>query len=267
MGASQSATGGFRIFRLQPGGPASQAGLQVFFDYIIEVGGKPMAPYHQVFVDAIKEHENTTVKLVVYSALSQSLRDVYLTPQVWNAEGTGGLLGCTVRWDAFEEAEKQSCRVLDVFEGSPAAAAGLEPYTDYLLGTTGGVCITGIEDVKQLLVENPQGLQFLVYSSATQQVRAADLVPSSSWGGQGILGADLGVGVMHRIPITAPPEVPSRARWGSPVAESASPDRSPTGGVMESPQAVPRPPPCTPLAARSSGDDLPSFSPDGQPVA
>ena len=35
-----------------------------------------MTPHHEVFTQAIKEHENTRVKLVVYSILTQALRDV-----------------------------------------------------------------------------------------------------------------------------------------------------------------------------------------------
>ena len=47
------------------------------FDFIVEAGGRAMTPHHEVFTQAIKEHENTRVKLVVYSILTQALRDVY----------------------------------------------------------------------------------------------------------------------------------------------------------------------------------------------
>ena len=61
----------------------------------------------------------------------------------------------------------------------------LQPFHDYLLGTTGGVpglwpaaalgrpevLLTSIEDVKALLLDSPQGCDCWVYSSLTQQAR------------------------------------------------------------------------------------------------
>ena len=58
---------------------------------------------------------------------------MYLTPSRW---GGTGLLGATVRFDETEKAMNEGVRVLDVFEKSPAAHAGLIPYNDYLLAST-----------------------------------------------------------------------------------------------------------------------------------
>jgi hypothetical protein len=45
------------------------------------------------------------------------------------------MLGVTIRFDSYKEAEDQVIRVLEVEANSPADIAGLQPNSDYLLGT------------------------------------------------------------------------------------------------------------------------------------
>ena len=52
-GPSKNASG-FRVFRVSGGSPASEAGLEVFFDYIVEVDGKPIESEQQSFLSMIK---------------------------------------------------------------------------------------------------------------------------------------------------------------------------------------------------------------------
>ena len=45
------------------------------------------------------------------------------------------MLGVTIRFDCYLDAEEHLCRVLEVEPDSPAELAGLIPEKDYLLGT------------------------------------------------------------------------------------------------------------------------------------
>jgi hypothetical protein len=83
----------------------------------------------------IKTHEDKALPLTVYNCKSHTFRDIVLVPsQKW--PGADGLLGVTIRFDTYHNAEEHLCRVLDVEKNSPAELAGLLPGgKDYLLGT------------------------------------------------------------------------------------------------------------------------------------
>ena len=45
------------------------------------------------------------------------------------------MLGVTIRFDSYDHADEHMVRILEVVPNSPAELAGLQPMTDYLLGT------------------------------------------------------------------------------------------------------------------------------------
>jgi hypothetical protein len=45
------------------------------------------------------------------------------------------MLGVTIRFDSYKDAEEHVIHVLEVEPNSPADIAGIKPMTDYLLGT------------------------------------------------------------------------------------------------------------------------------------
>ena len=57
--------GGFRIFKVNDGSPAAEAGLEVFFDFIVEINGVVMDADQTTFAKAIQDAENQRTKLVV----------------------------------------------------------------------------------------------------------------------------------------------------------------------------------------------------------
>ncbi|CAE8590630.1 unnamed protein product, partial [Polarella glacialis] len=136
MGAGSSSEheiGGVRVFKVTPGSPAAEAGLEVFFDFILAINGTKLEPGEQsVFAAKIQESENGAAKLTVYSTRANGTREVTVMPRKWAGSG---LLGATVRYDVVDAAENHGIRVLEVFPNSPAAHAGLVPFQDYLLGT------------------------------------------------------------------------------------------------------------------------------------
>lgn len=74
-------------------------------------------------------------------------------------------------------------------------------------------------------------LALWVYNSEFDVVRTVDLVPTRGWGGEGALGAELGFGALHRLPVglgeevEGPGEVVFETRpdgFSTPVPEPAS---------------------------------------------
>lgn len=63
---------------------------------------------------------------------------------------------------------------------------------------------------------NGQPLRLYVYSSTTDQCREVTLIPNLSWGGDGMLGCEIGFGYLHRIP---PPSAKSTDIRTSPSGE------------------------------------------------
>jgi hypothetical protein len=57
---------------------------------------------------------------------------VIVPSKKWPGEG---MLGVTIRFDSYKDAEDQLIRVMEVENNSPAEIAGLQPNVDFLLGT------------------------------------------------------------------------------------------------------------------------------------
>jgi hypothetical protein len=159
---------------------------------------------------------------VVYNIKSQESRLVTLTPS--NSWGGAGLLGVTIRLDNYGGADERLIRVLSVEHNSPAAIAGLLPEKDYLLGTQ----TESFEDTSSLsdmLHRNVDKVcEIYVYNTDSDVVRVVALMPTWSWGGGGLLGAEVGTGYLHRLPQsarkTSGTSVERKVRWigGKPTA-------------------------------------------------
>ncbi|KAG7252319.1 hypothetical protein CRUP_030728, partial [Coryphaenoides rupestris] len=75
---------------------------------------------------------------------------------------------------------------------SPAERAGLEPFFDFILTLDSTRLNEENDQLKELLkasVERPVPME--VYSTKTMTLRQLQVVPSSAWGGQGLLGASV----------------------------------------------------------------------------
>lgn len=251
-GSSSSELGGVRVFKVSPGGPAAEAGLEVYFDFIVEVNGKPMDNSgQQAFAEKIAACENQAAKFTVYNTRAHSKREVSVTPRKW---GGTGLLGATVRYDVVDPAENQGIRVLEVFPNSPAAHAGLVPFQDFMLGTAQTV-FHDIDELVEVVTTNiNERLQVYVYNTDSETVREVILVPNTEWGGEGCIGCDIGTGLLHRIPAPRrPPGAPpiASAPGQFTTANGIPPPVYPPG--VAAPPAVPGgavvPPPAVPGAA------------------
>lgn len=246
-GSASQEIGGVRVFKVSPGSPAAEAGLEVFFDFILEVNGSKMdSGYQQSFAQKVQESENGTAKFVVYNSRVHSVREVIVKPRRW--EGNG-LLGATVRFDIINVDEAQGIRVLEVFVNSPAAHAGLVPFQDFLLGTP-QTAFHEIDELVEVVTTNiNQRMQVYVYNVDSETVREVVLVPNNSWGGDGCIGCDIGTGLLHRIPMPRRPP-------GNGVAQFSSAGMAPQGAI---------PPHAGTQAALAAGLPPPSYPPGAAP--
>ncbi|XP_012534309.1 Golgi reassembly-stacking protein 2 [Monomorium pharaonis] len=82
--------------------------------------------------------------------------------------------------------------VLRVQDGSPGQQAGLEAFFDFIVAIGNTRLDQDNDTLKELLkVGVNKELTITVYSSKTQSVRRTKIVPSMTWGGQGLLGVSI----------------------------------------------------------------------------
>ncbi|CDI98000.1 Golgi reassembly stacking protein 2 [Echinococcus multilocularis] len=192
-----SSTAGYHILKVQEGSPGQKAGLEAFFDFIVSVGDIRLQQDNESIKDVLAKYKDTPMQLEVYSSKTQEFREVTLIPNSdWGGQG---LLGLSIRYCSFKGASENVWHVLDVSPGSPAAMAGLQPFSDYIIGTD--ALLTDSEDLFSVVeAHNGQPLRLYVYNSSTDQCREVMLIPNLSWGGDGMLGCEIGFGYLHRIP-------------------------------------------------------------------
>ncbi|RMZ91294.1 hypothetical protein DV736_g1476, partial [Chaetothyriales sp. CBS 134916] len=90
---------------------------------------------------------------------------------------------------------------------SPAHISGLLPHSDYILGSPSGT-LRGEAALGELVEDHlNRTLVLWVYNSEFDVVREVELVPRRGWGGDGALGAVLGYGALHRLPVGIGEEV------------------------------------------------------------
>lgn len=209
MGLSQSSevseggTYGYHVHVVQPNSPAEKAGLQPFFDFILSLDCKRLNEENFMLKELLKVNIEKAVKMEVYSIKTTRVRELEVVPSdMWGGQG---LLGASVRFCSYQGANESIMHVLDVEPNSPAALAGLQPHTDFIVGAD-----QLLQDAEEFfsLIEAREGkpLKLLVYSTLTDVCRELVVTPNTSWGGEGSLGCGIGYGYLHRIPAT--PDVP-----------------------------------------------------------
>ncbi|XP_030607229.1 Golgi reassembly-stacking protein 1a isoform X2 [Archocentrus centrarchus] len=173
------------------------------------------------------------VRMEVYSTKTTRVRELLVVPS--NMWGGQGLLGASVRFCSYQGANENVWHVLDVETSSPAALAGLQPHTDYIVGAD--QILQDSEDFFSL-IEAHEGkpVKLLVYNTQTDVCREVVVTPNGAWGGEGSLGCGIGYGYLHRIP--ANPDV-STVKPSAPDPEEKPSPNPPTHGYTEAPLMAP----------------------------
>ncbi|NXM76429.1 GORS1 protein, partial [Serilophus lunatus] len=221
---------------VQENSPAQQGGLEPFFDFIIAIGHTRLNKENNMLKDLLKANAEKAVKLEVYNIKTMKIREVEVIPS--NMWGGQGLLGASVRFCSFQGANEHVWHVLDVEPASPAALAGLQPYTDYIVGSD--QILQESEDFFSL-IESHEGkpLKLMVYNTEADSIREVVVTPNGAWGGEGSLGCGIGYGYLHRIPtqsITSKKKPESKPPSPSPEAGTPVPS---TNGYTETPLLAP----------------------------
>ncbi|NWY42078.1 GORS1 protein, partial [Sylvia atricapilla] len=240
LGSSSEGPGGgaegFHVHGVQENSPAQQGGLEPFFDFIIAIGHTRLNKENNMLKDLLKANAEKAVKLEVYNIKTMKIREVEVIPS--NMWGGQGLLGASVRFCSFQGANEHVWHVLDVEPSSPAALAGLQPYTDYVVGSD--QILQESEDFFSL-IEAHEGkpLKLMVYNTEADSIREVVVTPNGAWGGEGSLGCGIGYGYLHRIPTqSTTSKKKSESKSPSPSPEAGTPVPS-TNGYTETPLLAP----------------------------
>ncbi|NXC51655.1 GORS1 protein, partial [Aleadryas rufinucha] len=221
---------------VQENSPAQQGGLEPFFDFIIAIGHTRLNKENNMLKDLLKANAEKAVKLEVYNIKTMKIREVEVIPS--NMWGGQGLLGASVRFCSFQGANEHVWHVLDVEPSSPAALAGLQPYTDYVVGSD--QILQESEDFFSL-IESHEGkpLKLMVYNTEADSIREVVVTPNGAWGGEGSLGCGIGYGYLHRIPTQSmTSKKKPESKTPSPSPEAGTPVPS-TNGYTETPLLAP----------------------------
>ncbi|XP_054246169.1 Golgi reassembly-stacking protein 1 [Indicator indicator] len=227
---------GFHVHGVQENSPAQQGGLEPFFDFIIAIGHTRLNKENNMLKDLLKANAEKVVKLEVYNLKTMKIREVEVIPS--NMWGGQGLLGASVRFCSFQGANEHVWHVLDVEPASPAALAGLQPNTDYIVGSD--QILQESEDFFSL-IESHEGkpLKLMVYNTEADSIREVVVTPNGAWGGEGSLGCGIGYGYLHRIPTQAiTSKKKPESKPPSPLPEAGTPVPS-TNGYTETPLLAP----------------------------
>ncbi|KAG0286988.1 hypothetical protein BGZ97_007234 [Linnemannia gamsii] len=215
---------GYHVLRVKDDSPAYRAGIRPFFDYIVSVNGVRLNSETTYLQDQMLAHEDKSLMLDIYSTREQAGRRVEMIPTRKWGDGNGGLIGCSIRFCMFDAVNDVVWHILDVAHGSPAEKAGLCAHSDYVIGTPYGI-MRGEGDLYDLVEDNigePLRLHIVI-------------IPNEEWGGEGLLGCDVGYGYLHRLPRQG--TVPHRGSSGSPRKTPSLP-YPPSQEMVADPSAI-----------------------------
>ncbi|KAM3963383.1 Golgi reassembly-stacking protein 2 [Aphomia sociella] len=189
---------GYHILRVQDGSPGQTARLEAFFDFIVAIENTRLDQDNDTLKELLKKNVGNTIKMLIYSSKTQSLREVMITPSAdWGGQG---LLGVSIRFCSFEGANENVWHILEVHPSSPAEIAGLRPFSDYIIGADS--IMHESEDFFTLIeAHEGRALKLYVYNVNDDTCREVQITPNHNWGGEGSLGCGIGYGYLHRIPI------------------------------------------------------------------
>ena len=142
---------GFRVHRVEPNSPGHDAGLESIIDYIVVANGVRLDSDDGSFVRMIQENKGKEMRLCVFNTHTLRTRETILLPN--DQWGGTGLLGITIRFDVLQSLDKHTLHVLDVYPDSPASAAGLDDFNDYVLGC-GDLLFDGPDEFGEIVQHN-----------------------------------------------------------------------------------------------------------------
>ncbi|KAI1921565.1 hypothetical protein LOZ53_001116 [Ophidiomyces ophidiicola] len=237
--------------------------LEPWFDFIIGINSRAIVGNCRPFLKEAKlmfNHGQDNPDPHLFSTEVRNCAGSNVTLEVWSAKGqrTHSIhvpvpsekptLGLSLQLAPLSSTQ-HIWHVLSIPSPlSPAYVAGLLPHSDYILGTPSGT-LKGDAALGELVEDHlNRSLTLWVYNSEFDVVREVEIVPNRNWGGEGALGAELGYGALHRLPvglgeeIEGPGEVVFDTRQGGAHLAIQSPIPSSEGHFLV-PAEMTSPPP------------------------
>ena len=195
---------GFRIYKLIKDGPLEKAGVKEITDFIIP----PNEVLYQknTFKDWISSISDQTIKIKIYSLLTRNFKIIEVKTN--KSDSKDGILGANVKFENFENAEKQLLHITSVVENSFAQTKlGLIPNEDYIIAVRGKntriISLNNEEynplEVLNLMINNNKGSDLLFYiynkNSGPRNVEV-NIGKEDNF----VLGCDAAYGALHEFP-------------------------------------------------------------------
>ncbi|KAL5334471.1 GRASP55/65 PDZ-like domain-containing protein [Aspergillus crustosus] len=190
---------GFQVLRNKD----PEVPLEPWFDFIVGINGRLIDdPDPNLFAAEVRNCAGSRVTFAIWSAKGQRTHTVSIAIPPSNP-----ILGLALQLAPLSSTQ-HIWHVLNIPSPlSPAYRAGLLPHSDYIIGTPSGT-LRGESALGELVEDHlNRTLVLWVYNSEFDVVRTVDLVPTRGWGGEGALGAELGYGALHRLPVGLGEEV------------------------------------------------------------
>ncbi|RAK90250.1 golgi reassembly stacking protein [Aspergillus costaricaensis CBS 115574] len=190
---------GFQVLRNKD----AELPLEPWFDFIVGINGRLIEdPDPNLFATEVRNCAGSSVTFEIWSAKGQKTHTVSIPVPASNPD-----LGLALQLAPLSSTQN-IWHVLSIPSPlSPAYRAGLLPHSDYIIGTPSGT-LRGESALGELVEDHlNRTLVLWVYNSEFDVVREVELVPTRGWGGEGALGAELGFGALHRLPVGLGEEV------------------------------------------------------------
>ncbi|KAJ5105363.1 hypothetical protein NUU61_002710 [Penicillium alfredii] len=177
--------------------------LEPWFDFIVGINGHMIEdPDPNLFVTEVRNCAGSSLTLEIWSAKGQRTHTVAVPVPAGSTS-----LGLALQLAPLTSTQ-HIWHVLSIPSPlSPAYRAGLLPHSDYIIGTPSGT-LRGESALGELVEDHlDRTLVLWVYNSEFDVVREVELIPTRGWGGAGAVGAELGYGALHRLPVGLGEEV------------------------------------------------------------
>ena len=195
---------GFRIYKLIKDGPLDKAGIKEITDFIIPPN--EVLFQKNTFKDWILSIANQTLKIKIYSLLSRNFKIIEVKTN--RSDSKEGILGASVKFENYENAEKKLLHVTSVLENSFAKnILGLNANDDYIIAVKGkntSVISLNNEEYNPLeilnnMISNNKGnyLIFYIYNIKNGPRTVEVNIENNN---NFILGCDVAYGALHEFP-------------------------------------------------------------------
>ena len=195
---------GFRIYSIIKEGPLDKAGAKEITDFIIPPN--EILQQKNTFKNWILSMADKTIKIKIYSLLNRNFKMIEVKTN--KADSKDGILGASVKFENFENADKRLLHITSVIENSFAQnKLGLIPNDDYIIAVKGKntriISLNNEEynplEVLNLMINNNKGsnLLFYIYNNNNKaRIVEVNIENEDDF----ILGCDVAYGALHEFP-------------------------------------------------------------------